>query len=91
MSAFCANSSAGGAPSGVFLSFWSLAFTTRQSATAATPMNTCWPVTPAITASCICCAVSTSMRRTPWGVGSDTGPETSVTSAPASRAARAMA
>ena len=36
-------------------------------------------------------ALSTSMRRTPGGVGSDTGPQTSTTSAPASRAACATA
>ena len=43
------------------------------------------------TASNISCAVRTSTRATPAGVGSDTGPLTSVTSAPASRAARATA
>ena len=37
------------------------------------------------------CAVPTSMRRTPRGVGRCTGPATSVTSAPASAAARAIA
>ena len=47
--------------------------------------------TSAWTAACICSADCTSTRRTPSGVGRWTGPATSVTSAPASRAARAIA
>ena len=42
-------------------------------------------------AACMSRADCTSMRCTPRGVGRCTGPATSVTSAPASRAARAMA
>jgi hypothetical protein len=44
-----------------------------------------------LTASNICAAVRTSVRSTPAGVASETGPLTSVTSAPASRHARATA
>ena len=43
------------------------------------------------TAAYICSQLSTSTRRTPAGVGSDTGPLTSTTSAPASRIACASA
>ena len=49
------------------------------------------PSTAAFTSLNICCALRTSTRRTPTGVASATGPLTSVTLAPASRAARATA
>ncbi len=90
ISALGANSSAGAFALESFLIFSVLGFATRQSATAATEMNTSAGKL-AITASCISRAVVTSMRRTPRGLASDVGPATSVTSAPASRAACASA
>ena len=74
-----------------FFSLAGLGCSERQSATAATATNTSALAACAITASCISRAVVTSSRRTPRGVGSLVGPLTSVTSAPASRAARAIA
>src|SRR5881275_3012314 len=64
MSGFWAKFSCGASPLPSFLILWLLTFSTRQSATAATPTNTCWPAMPAMTASSICCALFTSMRRT---------------------------
>ena len=49
------------------------------------------PFTARITASAICAVVTTSTRSTPYGVASATGPQTSVTAAPRSRAASAIA
>src|SRR5512134_2838106 len=49
------------------------------------------PRMPDFTAANMSPALRTSVRATPGGVGSDTGPATSVTSAPASHAARAIA
>jgi hypothetical protein len=74
-----------------FLIFCSAALATRQSATAAVAMNTLACSTLAMTACAICSAERTSTRLTPRGVGRLTGPATSVTSAPASCAARATA
>jgi hypothetical protein len=54
-------------------------------------MNTSALFASFFTASNISCAVRTSILETPAGVGSATGPLISVTSAPASRAARATA
>jgi hypothetical protein len=54
-------------------------------------MKTSTSRTSLFTASNMSRAVRTSTRVTPAGVGSETGPLMSVTSAPASRAARATA
>src|SRR5437868_5092192 len=63
---------------------------TRQSATAATRIAAS-AGSAAKTALAICSAVSMSMRSTPAGVSNATGPATSVTLAPASAAAEAIA
>ena len=74
-----------------FLIFCSDSRAGRQSATAAVATNTSRAAPPAAAPRRASrCAVVTSMRRTPRGVGRCTGPATSVTSAPASRAARAI-
>ena len=91
MSGFSVISKAGTRPEPSFLIFCCAALTGRQSATAAVAMNRSCAGATAITAACICTALCTSMRVTPAGVGRCTGPATSVTSAPASAAARAMA
>ena len=62
----------------------------RQSATAAAKIATS-AGSAASTAASISRAVSTCTVFTPAGSGNVTGPETSVTSAPAAAAARAMA
>ena len=91
MSGFSVSSKLGATLSPPFLIFCSASRAGRQSATAAVAMKTLACAARASTASCICCAVVTSMRCTPRGLGRCTGPATSVTSAPASRAARATA
>ena len=73
-----------------FFIFWSAGRSTRQSATAAAKM----PISAgsaASTAASISRALSTRTVLTPGGSGIATGPDTRVTSAPASAAARAMA
>jgi hypothetical protein len=73
------------------LIFWSAALLTRQSATAAVAMNMSEPGACASVAANISRAERTSMRDPPRGVARLTGPLTSVTWAPASRAALATA
>lgn len=63
----------------------------RQSATAAAETKTVAPGTSRSRLFCMFSADFTFTRPTPRGVGSPTGPATSVTWAPASWAARAMA
>ena len=91
MSGFSVNASSGGLPDPSFLILWSLAWAGRQSATAAVAMNTSAACACGSVAASMSCADRTSRRVTPRGVGRLTGPATSVTSAPASRAARAIA
>jgi hypothetical protein len=91
MSGFSMKRSAGVSPEPSFLIFWSAAVAGRQSATAAVATNTSARSTWFCTAASMSRAERTSTRVTPRGVGSATGPATSVTSAPASRAARAIA
>ncbi|MCY1524695.1 hypothetical protein D9M68_596410 [compost metagenome] len=91
MSGFSTKCSTGVWPLPSFLIFWSLCVAGRQSATAAVATKMLAACAARVVASSISCADSTSMRLTPRGVGRCTGPATSVTSAPASRAARAMA
>src|SRR5680860_1588273 len=73
-----------------FLSFCAASACARQSATAAaqTAMSA---GSASRVASSISCAVSTLMTSTPSGSGKLTGPDTSVTRAPAATAARASA
>ena len=91
MSGFSASVSCGAGCSPFFLIFRSTNRSGRQSDTAAVATKMSYPATAGSTASNICCALTTSMRVTWGGVGSDTGPATSMTSAPASCAARASA
>ena len=63
----------------------------RQSATAAVAIKTVAACARSITASSIICADFTSIRVTPSGVGSVTGPAISVTFAPRLASAAAMA
>src|SRR5438876_6993282 len=81
MSGFSVSASLG-APPGPFLILFSWALAGRQSATAAA--NTAISAGSAfITAASMSCALATLMILTPGGSGTWTGPETSVTSAPA--------
>ena len=89
MSGFSVSSSAGGAEPR-FLIFSGAKSLVRQSATAAT-MTAASTGNAALTAAAISSALSTSIRSTPGGVASATGPETSVTRAPAAAAAAAIA
>ncbi len=94
MSGFSASVSAGATASpalAFFLILCSAVCAGRQSATAAVATKTWCVAARGSTASSISRALCTSMRVTPSGVGRCTGPATSVTSAPASAAARAMA
>ena len=88
MSGFSAICSIGMSP--VFLIFWSLPFSTRQSATAAA-ITAASAGSAVATASRICCAVSTAITSTPCGAGTDAGPVTKLTRAPRSRSAAAIA
>ena len=90
MSGFSASSKLGATFLPSFLILCSDSEAGRQSATAAVAMKRSCSGARGITASSICCAERTSTRVTPRGVGRCTGPATSVTSAPASRAARAI-
>src|SRR5213595_3642742 len=88
MSGFSVSASLG-APPGPFLILFSWALAGRQSATAAA--NTAISAGSAfITAASMSCALATLMILMPGGSGRWTGPETSVTSAPAAAAAAAM-
>ena len=91
MSGFSVNCKSGVLPCAVFLIFCSAMCATRQSATAAVATNTEASFTCDNTAPCMSCAERTSTRVTPRGVGKCTGPAITVTSAPASCAARAIA
>ena len=66
-------------------------FATRQSATAAVAINRVAPALAPQRLRAYFVLISHPAARTPRGVGKCTGPATRVTSAPASRAARAMA
>ncbi|MNL25529.1 hypothetical protein D3C87_1470140 [compost metagenome] len=90
ISGFSISCSAGGASPGCFLIFCSEEPATRQSATAAT-MTAISTGSLEITASRISSARSTWTVATPAGSAIVTGPETSVTSAPNSASAAAMA
>ena len=80
-----------------FLIFCVASWAGRQSATAATAMKQSMLMveaarsSSAVTASSICRALCTLMKRTPAGRGSWVGPLTSVTEAPARRQAWARA
>ena len=91
ISGFSVNCKSGVSPCAVFLIFCSATCATRQSATAAVATKTDASPTHDKTAPCISAADCTSMRVTPRGVGKCTGPAITVTSAPASCAARAIA
>jgi hypothetical protein len=90
MSAFSANSSAGALPVASFFSYCTLAFATRQSATAAAITAASAGIADA-TAAAISAAVSTATTVTPKGGGTIAGPVTKVTRAPKSRKLAAIA
>jgi hypothetical protein len=89
MSGFSVSASFGDAPA-PFLILFACGLAARQSATAAA--NTATSAGSAfVTAASMSCAVVTLTTATPGGSGRLTGPDTSVTSAPAAAAAAAMA
>ena len=89
MSGFSISASFGGPPAS-FFSFCTTSPAVRQSATAAAKMPTS-AGSAASTAASMSRALSTRTVFTPGGSGRLTGPDTSVTLAPAAAAARAIA